>query len=74
MSATTNITALTTIRAFFTDLGAGFVLLAEHIRDLKRGVTSARKALQMHDLSDAELQELGITRDQIVEYTFRDEI
>ncbi len=74
MSATTHVNALTTIRAFFTDLGAGFVLLAEHIRDLKRGVSSARKAMQLHDLSDAELRELGITRDQIVEYSFRDEI
>ena len=74
MTTTTHTTALTTIRAFFTDLRAGLSMLVEHARDLSRGVSSARKAMQLHDLSNAELRELGITRDQIVEYSFRDEI
>jgi uncharacterized protein YjiS (DUF1127 family) len=48
--------------------------LAGHIRDLRNGVSSAREAMRLHDLSDGELNELGISRDKIVEYTFRDEI
>lgn len=74
MSTTTQHTAQTTIRAFFADIGPAYRLLAGHIRDLRNGVTSAREAMRLHDLSDAELNELGITRDKIVEYTFRDEI
>ena len=74
MSTTARQTAQTTIRAFIADLGASYRLLAGHIRDLRNGVSSARKALQLHDLSDAELEELGIPRDKIVDYTFRDEI
>lgn len=74
MTTTTQSTAQTTIRAFLSDCRVGLSLLIGHIRDLRRGVSSARKAMQLHDLSDAELNELGITRDKIVEYSFRDEI
>ncbi len=74
MATTTHTTALTTIRAFISDLGVGFRLIAEHIQDLRRGVSSVNKAMRLHDLSDAELNELGITRNKIVEYSFRDEI
>ncbi len=74
MTTTTQNTALTTIRVFLADCITGLSLLAEHVRDLKRGVASTHKAMQLHDLSEAELQELGITRDRIVEYSFRDEI
>ncbi len=74
MTTTTQNSVLTTIRAFISDLGVGYQLIVEHIQDLSRGVSSARKAMRLHDLSDAELDELGITRDKIVEYSFRDEI
>lgn len=74
MNTNTQYSALGTIRAFFTDLATGLGLLAEHVSDLRRGVSSARKAMQLSDLSDAELNELGITRDKNVEYTLRDEI
>lgn len=74
MSTTTAQTAQTTIRAFFADLGPAFRLLAEHIRDMRKGVSSTRKAMRLKDLSDAELNELGILRAKTIEYTFRDEI
>ena len=74
MSTTTQQTVQTTIRAFIADLGASLRLLADHIRDVRDGVSSTRKALRLSDLSDAELNELGIPRDKIVEYSFRDEI
>ena len=74
MTATTQHNALTTIRVFFADLGDGLHLLAEHISDLRKGVSSVEKAARLSDLSDAELNELGLTRDKIVEYSFRDEI
>ena len=74
MTTTTQNTTLTTIRVFLADLAASVRLVVDHIRDLQRGVSSTRKAMQMRDLSDAELNELGITRDRIVEYSFRDEI
>lgn len=74
MSTTTQQTAQTTIRAFIADLGPAYRLLTGHIRDLRNGVTSADKAMRLNDLSDAELDELGIPRDKTVEYTFRDEI
>ena len=74
MSITTQYTALTTIRAFIIDLGTGLGLLVQHVSDLKRGVSSSREAMQLNDLSDAELNELGISSNKAVEYTFRDEI
>lgn len=74
MTTTTQNTVLTAIQSFLSDCVTGLGLLVEHARDLKRGVASTRKAMQLHDLSDAELQELGITRDRIMAYSFRDEI
>ena len=74
MTTTTKNQIGTTIRAFFSDLNAGVSMLFEHLNDLRRGVASTRRAMQLRDLSDAELNELGITRDKIVEYSFRDEI
>lgn len=74
MSMMTQKTAQTTIRAFLADLGPAYRLLVEHIRDLRRGVSSTRKAMRLKDLSDAELNELGAPRHKKVEYTFRDEI
>ncbi len=74
MSSTTEQTAQTTIRAFIADIGPAFRLLAEYIRDKRNGVSSARKAMRLKDLSDAELNELGAPRAKTIEYTFRDEI
>ena len=75
MSTTTQQTAQTTIRAFLANIGPAFRLLAEYIRDRRNGVSSARKAMRLKDLSDAELNELGAPRDKNkIEYTFRDEI
>lgn len=74
MTMTTQRTTFETIQAFIADLGTGLRLLAEHARDISRGVSSTRKAMQMRDLSKAELRELGVTHDRVVEYSFRDEI
>jgi len=72
MATTLQPTLAASALALLKDLGAGLKMIAAYVGDLSHGVSSTRKAMQLQQLSDEDLNKLGITRDQIVPYAFGD--
>ena len=52
-------------------IGAGFAAVVRFLRDVSNARRFALEAERLTALSDAELARLGLRRDQIVRYVFR---
>jgi len=70
MNTATNATLLRAAALFLRDARIGLGLLCRHIADLSTSVSNAREVAHLSELSDAELDELGMTRDDIVHSVF----
>ena len=70
MNTATNTTFAGAAALFLRHARIGLGLLRKHIADLSTSVSNARKVAHLSELSDAELDELGMTRDDIVHRVF----
>ncbi len=70
MNTAINATFSSAAAQFLRDARIGLSLLCRHIADLSTSVSNAREVAHLSELSDAESDELGMTRDDIVHRVF----